>query len=236
MYRVGKELEELSNLSPSCHRKWNRSWEIKFLQEATQLDSSWVRTQTCDSFKSGFLLLPFASMLVFLWSGFSRFWWPFSIWLLSAQRSVRDCRTSGVSQSIHGTHSCFPFSLPPRIQVSLPFFKAGATCVISPLTWDHLQSSSLVNIFFRWPFKTSIRPSYISILSHIGGGIKRNVKKYTRGSESDFWISWNIFWWILSYSSQRMCKSKKYNSGVKKNKSYWKNYPYIKRLTLWDNT
>lgn len=74
----------------------------------------------------------------------------------------------------------------PRILFSLPFFKAGATCVISPLTWDHFQSSSLLSIFFPWPFKTCIRPSYISVLSHIGGGIKRNVKKYIRGSKSDF--------------------------------------------------
>lgn len=121
------------------------------------------------------------------WSGFSWFWWPFSIWLLSSQGSLWDCRTSGGSQSIHGTHACFPSSLPAGIRVRvrlgiqfpLPFFKAGATCAIFLPGTTSRAANSLLSSFFPWPFETRIRPSYINVYwyMHIGGRDKKKREK-----------------------------------------------------------
>lgn len=138
-------------------------------------------------------------------------------------------------QSIHGTHSCFPFSFapPPGIQVSLPFFKAELPMSISPLTWDHLQSSSLLNIFlFLGPLKQAY-VLHISVCITYWGDKKKCEKVHKRKQIRFFESHWNIFLVLdpIKYSSQRMCKAK-YEFKVKKNKSYWKNYPYIKKTYI----
>lgn len=140
-----------------------------------------------------------------------------------------DCRTSGGSQSIHGTHACFPFSLPAGVRVrvrlgiqfSLPFFKAGATCAIFLPGTTSRAANSLLSSFFPWPFKTCICPTYINVLPHIGGRDKKKCEKGHKRKQIRFL---NLTKYFLVdpqlFFSKHVQKQKVQFTRVEKNKSY----------------
>lgn len=88
-------------------------------------------------------------------------------------------------QSIHGTHSCFPFSLPPGIQVSFPSSKQElpVSFLLLPGTTSRAAVCSISS--FLGPLKQAY-VLHISVYYHILGRDKKKCEKVHRGSKSDF--------------------------------------------------